>query len=86
MKIFFLAALLLISACTTKPNPVVYTSTWREEWQNEILEKCSSESHLLALRIYESKLAAGIELTQEDVMQLQKILMESCLVHFNLVI
>jgi hypothetical protein len=86
MKIFLLAALLLISACTTKSNPVVYTSAWREEWQNAILEKCSSESHLLTLRIYESKLAAGYELTQADVMQLQKLLMESCLIHFKVVI
>ena len=86
MKIFFLAVLLLISACTTRSNPVVYTSAWREEWQNAILEKCSSESHLLTLRIYESKLAAGYELTQADVMQLQRMLMESCLVHFNVVI
>jgi len=86
MKIFFLAALLLISACTTKVNPVLYTSTWREEWQNEILEKCSSESHLLTFRIAEAKLAAGYELTQADVMQLQKMLMGSCLVHFKVVI
>lgn len=86
MKIFLLAALLLISACTTKPIDVIYTSNWREEWQNEILEKCSSESHLLTLRIYEAKLAAGYELTQADVMQLQKLLMESCLIHFNVVI
>ena len=86
MKVFFLAALLLISACTTKPHTVVYTSAWREEWQNEILEKCSSESHLLTFRIAEAKLAAGYELTQADVMQLQRMLMESCLVHFNVVI
>ena len=86
MKIFFLAVLLVISACATKVNPVVYTSNWREEWQNEILEKCNSESHLLTFRITETKLAAGYELVQADVMQLQKMLMESCLVHFNLVI
>jgi hypothetical protein len=86
MKIFFLAALLLISACTTKPVEVIYTSTWREQWQNEILEKCSSESHLLTLRIYESKIAAGYELTQVDVVQLQKMLMQGCLVYFNVVI
>lgn len=86
MKIFFLATLLLISACTTKPVDVIYTSAWREEWQNEILEKCSSESHLLTLRIYESKLAAGYELTQADVMQLQKMLMDSCLKYYGLFI
>jgi hypothetical protein len=86
MKIFSLAALLLISACTTKPHTVVYTSAWREDWQNEILEKCNSESHLLTLRIYESKLATGYELTQADVVQLQKILMESCLKYYGLFI
>lgn len=86
MKIFFLAALLLISACTTKSNPVVYTSAWREDWQNEILEKCSSESHLLTFRIAEAKLAAGYELTQADVMQLQKMLMDSCVSYYGIVI
>lgn len=86
MKIFFLAALLLISACTTKPVEVVYTSSWREHWQNAILEKCNSESHLLTLRIYESKIATGYEVTQVDVVQLQRMLMQSCLVYFNVVI
>ena len=86
MKIFFIAALLLISACTTKPVEVIYTSTWREDWQNEILEKCSSESQLLTLRIYESKLAAGYELTQADVIQLQKMLMDSCVNYYGIVI
>ena len=86
MKIFFLATLLLISACTTKPVEVIYTSAWREEWQNEILEKCSSESYLLTLRIYESKIAAGYELTQADVVQIQEMLMESCLKYHELFI
>lgn len=86
MKIFFLAALLLISACTAKPVEVVYTSAWREEWQNEILEKCSSENHILTLRLYEAKLAAGYELTQADVMQLQKMLMDSCVNYYGIVI
>ena len=86
MKIFFLAALLLISACTTKHVEVIYTSTWREEWQNEILEKCSSESHLLTFRIAEAKLAAGYELAQADVMQLQRMLMDSCVNYYGIVI
>jgi len=86
MKIFFLAALLLISACTTKPPIVVYGSHWREDWQNAILEKCSSESHLLTLRIAEAKLAAGYDLTQADVMQIQRVLMESCLKYYGLFI
>lgn len=86
MKIFFLAALLLISACTTKSVEVVYTSAWREEWQNEILEKCISESHLLTFRIAEAKLAAGYELTQADVMQLKRMLMDSCVNYYGIVI
>ena len=86
MKIFFLAALLLISACTTKPVEVIYTSNWREQWQNEILEKCSSESYLLTLRIYESKIAAGYELTQADVMQLQKMIIDNCVNYYGIVI
>lgn len=87
MKIFFLAALLLISACTTKPVvETVYTSNWREQWQNEILEKCEQESHVLTLQIAGSKIASGMHVDREYVVQLQKFLMNSCLVHFNVVI
>lgn len=86
MKIFFLAALLLISACTTPHKEVYYTSHWREEWQNNILEKCNNESHLLTLRIVNAKIASGYNITEEYVVQVQKMLMESCLVHFKVVI
>ena len=86
MKIFFLAALLLTSACTTKPHTVVYGSHWRQSWQNAVMNQCRSESHLLTLRIYESKLAAGYELTQADVDVLEKHLMDSCVKYYQITI
>jgi len=85
MKIFFLAALLLISACTHKQN-VVYSSHWQQSWQNAVIDQCKSESLLITFAIIDAKLSAGYDVTQEDVIQLQRMLMESCLVHFNVVI
>lgn len=86
MKIFFLITLLSLSACTTPHKEVYYTSHWREEWQNNILEKCEQESHILTLQIAGSKIASGYSVTKEHVTQLQRMLMDSCLVHFNVVI
>lgn len=87
MKIFFLAALLLISACSTKPPvEVVYTSNWREQWQNEILEKCHKESHLLTFQIAEGRIASGMNVDREYVVQLQKFLMDSCVSYYRITI
>jgi hypothetical protein len=86
MKIFFLAALLLISACTTKPVEVIYTSTWREEWQNEILEECNSESHLFTMLVVRGKIDSGYNLTVEDISHIKKMLLQSCLKYHGLFI
>ena len=86
MKIFFLAALLLISACTTKPYPVVYGSHWQQSWQNSVMNKCRQESQVITFAIIDAKLSAGYDVTQEDVMQLQKMLYQSCLKYHNLFI
>lgn len=86
MKIFFLITLLSLSACTTLHKEVYYTSHWREEWQNNILEKCSNESHLLTLRIADAKIASGYNVTEEYVVQVQKMLMDSCVSYYKIVI
>lgn len=86
MKIFLLITLLSLSACTTPHKEVYYTSHWREEWQNNILEKCNNESHLLTLRIADAKIASGYNVTEEYVFQVQKILLHSCLKHYQLFI
>ena len=86
MKIFFLAALLLIPACTTKPHTVVYTSSWHEQWQNEILEKCSSESQVITFAIIDSRISAGYDVTEEYVQMLEKHLMDSCVKYYQITI
>lgn len=86
MKIFFLITLLSLSACTTKPPIVVYGSHWREDWQNEILEKCSSESHLVTAMVVKGKINSGYNLTVEDISYIKKILLHSCLRYHRLFI
>jgi hypothetical protein len=86
MKIFLLAALLLISACTTKSVDVLYTSNWREQWQNAVMNKCKQESQMLTFHIIDAKISAGYDVTQEDVDVLEKMLYQSCLKYHNMFI
>ena len=78
MKIFFLAALLLISACTHKQN-VVYSSHWQQSWQNAVMGQCKQESQVITFAITDEKLSAGYDVTQEDVDMLEKMMLHSCL-------
>jgi hypothetical protein len=86
MKIFFLAVLLLISACTTKPHTVVYGSHWQQSWQNAVMDQCKQESQVIAFAIIEAKLSAGYDVTQEDVDVLEKMIYHSCLKYYGLFI
>ena len=86
MKIFLLAALLLISACTTKPHTVVYGSHWTTSWQNAVMNKCKQESQVITFTIIDAKLSAGYNVTQEDVDVLEKHLMDSCVKYYQITI
>lgn len=86
MKIFFLAALLLISACTTKPHTIVYGSHWRQSWQNAVMGQCKQESQVIVFAIIDAKLSAGYNVTQEDVDMLEKMMLHSCLKFHNVFI
>lgn len=86
MKIFFLAALLLISACTTKPYPVVYGSHWQQSWQNAVMDQCKQESQVISFAIIDAKISAGYDVTQEDVDMLERTMLHSCLKHYNIFI
>lgn len=86
MKIFLLAALLLISACTTKPYTVVYGSHWQQSWQNAVMNQCKSESQVITFVIIDEKLSAGYDVTQEDVDVLEKMIYQSCLKYHGLFI
>jgi len=85
MKIFFLAALLLISACTHKQN-VVYSSHWTASWQNAVMNKCKQESQVIVFAIIDAKISAGYDVTQEDVDVLEKHLMDSCVKYYQITI
>lgn len=85
MKIFFLAVLLMISACTTKQN-VVYSSHWTASWQNAVGDQCRSESQVIVFAIIDAKISAGYDATQEDVDVLEKMIYQSCLKYYGLFI
>lgn len=86
MKIFFLATLLLLSACVTTTNkqPVVYTSSWYQDWQNAILRKCSTESQLLTFAIIDSRISDGYNVTKEEVLKLEKVLRDGCVKFYRI--
>lgn len=85
MKIFFLAVLLLISACTHKQD-VVYSSHWTASWQNAVMSKCKQESQVISFAIIDAKISAGYDVTQEDVDVLEQLLLHSCLKYHGLFI
>lgn len=85
MKIFFLAVLLLTSACTTKQN-VVYSSHWQQQWQSAIEQKCKNEAQVVTFSIIDAKLSAGESIMMGDIDRLEKMLLHSCLKYYGLFI
>ena len=81
MKIFFLAALLLISACTTEQRPIIYTSKWTNEYTSAILHKCNVEANMLAF--YNVDYNYVTEVQAEG---MKKFLLDNCVKYYNITI
>jgi hypothetical protein len=85
MKTLLLAALILLSACTTIPKrSVVYSSHYTNSYTTAILNKCRSEADLLAFFIAEGKIARNEPITETDVTQMRKYLMDSCVKYYKI--
>ena len=61
----------------------VYLSSWQESYKKEILSRCHKESIVLSLATFEAK---GRVQSREEVMEMEKFIMDSCLIHFKVAI
>lgn len=87
MKPILITLFLLLSACSTQQSvvsiPTVYTSTWKQEHDEEITTNCKNESIKITLVLYEMY---NREWSESDVMRVEHLIFMSCLKYNNLVI
>lgn len=81
MKIPLLIAIILCTSCTQhKTIPVVYLSTWQNEYVWEKLQECKQDSYTLTGAISSIK----PELDSNDLAVVEKWLLDGCVKHFKL--
>ena len=89
-----LACILILScvSCTQwkeapeKKQDVIYTSSWQDKWKQEMLDRCNKEVAVLSIAIYEGKMQAGKVMTKEEFEALNKMLSDSCVKHYRIMI
>lgn len=82
MKSILIALFLLLSACSTQPL-VVYSSTWKQDYDEAVMSKCKDEATKITWAVFE---AHGNTWSMEDVMRVEHFVFLSCLSYNNLVI
>lgn len=88
-----LHSLILFSALTvvgcssqSAKQEVIYTSSSENEWKILKLKECKEQSIIITLASFESRQSIGDVITEEQVMELQKWLMDRCARFYKLVI
>lgn len=79
MKSILITLFLLLSACSTQ-QPVVYTSTWKQEHDELVTKECREEAVHLTLVMFE---AYNRTWSIEDVMRVENLIFMSCLKYNN---
>lgn len=79
MKSTLITLFFLLSACSTQPL-VVYSSTWKQDYDNAVMIKCKNEAVNFTLLMYESRTE---EWSTEDVMRVEHFVFVSCLKYNN---
>lgn len=82
MKSILITLFFLISACSTQQS-VVYSSTWKQEHDEEVQNTCRKEAVHLTLVMYE---AHNRIWSVQDVMRVEHLIFMTCLKYNNLVI
>lgn len=70
-----------------KPKTLAVVNTGGEmyqKWQVSVEKKCSLETSVLVLAMFEAQQAQGNQMTQEDVNRLKNMLMFSCSKYHNI--
>lgn len=83
---FIIICLLLsITGCTTQPKyDIVYTNESVVKWKTLKLKECEEQSVLITLTTYGHRISKGESMTEQDVVELQKWLMDSCVRFYRL--
>ena len=70
---------LSITGCTTQSkHNIVYTNDSVVEWKHLKLKECEEQSILITLTTYDHRISNGEGMTEEDEVELQKWLVDSC--------
>lgn len=84
MKSILIALFFILSACSTQQPvgsiPTVYTSTWKQDYDNAVMIKCRNEAIHFTLLMYEARTE---EWSTEDVMRVEHFVFTSCLKYNN---
>lgn len=84
-SLVLLCALTIIVGCTSKQKyNIVYTNDSVVEWKELKLKECNEQSVLITLTSFEMRQAQGGLMTREQVNELQKWLMDSCVRFYKL--
>jgi starvation-inducible outer membrane lipoprotein len=81
-----LTIVLLLTACTSAPKQIAYTSHYTNSYHSAILDKCKYESDMMAFMIAQAKMSREENITQEDVSSLRKMLADSCVKYYRITI
>lgn len=82
MKPILITLFFLLSACSTQPL-VLYSSTWKQDYDEAVMSKCKDEATKITWLMFE---ADGNTWSMEDVMRVENFVFVSCLKYNNLVI
>ena len=83
MKPILITLFFLLSACSHKEHAVLYTSSWKQGYDEAVMSKCKDEATKITWVMFE---AHGNTWSMEDVMRVEHFVFVSCLKYNNLVI
>lgn len=85
-SLILFSALTVVGCSSSPKQEVIYTSSSENEWKILKLKECKEQSIIITLASFESRQSIGDVMTEEQVMDLQKWLMDRCARFYKLAI
>lgn len=88
MKLLFILMLArFLQACAShNTQDIIYTGSWQDDWKKAKLKECNMEVSVIVLSVFEARIGTPHALTKEDVQELHKKLMDSCVMYHKLTV
>ena len=78
MKSILISICILLSSCSLQEKqPIVYTSTWKQESDSVIMQDCKQEAVYLTLVMYEANIEQQWD--KQDVMRMEHLILKKVL-------